>query len=301
MLGKKDKKMINCTYASMNSKNKKIQRIKRLALIATTALAVGTAIYLIKNRTLKKDIFTKTEKNINTQTNPNIPSVKQNAKIENQTPTAAIKNYYFQKGKAYNNDGSLFSGIITEKTKSSDTFEIAYKDGLPQTSTKNGKLMKKWGYSKTNEEIPSTKIEIEEYDGDQNIAKKTYLFIRNRLKRLITADYNKKTLNATDFSNEGKIKRKTNYFANFSPNSRALNEEIESQTEYDKTGNVISKIQFHPFDRCNITVNNETKDGIYRGHSINFDRSDSLVDIMVPKSKNRFIRSLSNFTRGFKN
>lgn len=282
--------MINTNYSNPKSKFKKV------ILLTSAVAATGTILYLVKNKGLKKDIFEKSKNAISSQIQqvPKKETVLSEIR-QIQTTMPIKKHYYFENGKAYNANGTLFSGIITEKTKS-NTFEIAYKDGLPQTSTKNGNLFKKWSYEQTDEIEPAIRIEIEEFNENQNIIKKTYHYIKDNLRRLIKADYKERTLDATDFSKEGYITRKTSYFPNIQPNSTFLNEEIDFQTEYDKAGNIIRKIEFRPFDKCDITKNGRTITGIYHGHSINYNKSDSLVDIEIPRQKgiNNSIKNLLN-------
>ncbi len=276
--------MINTNYSNPKSK------LKKVILLTSAVAATGTILYLIKNKGLKKDVFEKSKNAISSQIQqvPKKETVLSEIR-QIQTTTPIKKHYYFENGKAYNANGTLFSGIITEKTKS-NTFEIAYKDGLPQTSTKNGNLFKKWSYGQTNEIEPAIRINIEEFDENQNIVKKTYHYIKDSLRRLIKADYREKTLDATDFSKEGHITRKTSYFPNIQPDSTFLNEEIDIQTEFDKAGREIRSIEFHPFNKCDITEHGETITGLYSNYSINYDKSDSLVDIEIPIERNPIIK-----------
>ena len=276
--------MINTNYSNPKSK------LKKVILLTSAVAATGTILYLMKNKGLKKDVFEKSKNAISSQIQqvPKKETVLSEIR-QIQTTTPIKKHYYFENGKAYNANGTLFSGIITEKTKS-NTFEIAYKDGLPQTSTKNGNLFKKWNYGQTNEIEPAIRINIEEFDENQNIVKKTYHYIKDSLRRLIKADYREKTLDATDFSKEGHITRKTSYFVNVQPDSTFLNEEIYIQKEFDQAGREIRKIEFHPFNECDITEHGETITGLYSNYSINYDKSDSLVDIEIPIERNPIIK-----------
>ena len=286
--------MININYTNPTTTRRR-RNIKKIALL-TALVTGGVALYLIKNKGLATDVFEKSKNNLKSSM-PNITNIPNE---KNEEVIAPIKkNYHFEKGKAYNDNGSLFSGVITEKTKGSNVFEIAYKDGLPQTSTKNGQLFKKWNYGEADEIIPATRIDIEEYDSNQNIVKETTHFIKNRLRRLITADYNKKTIIGLDFSKNGNIKRKTDYFGIFKPNSTFSNEEIDVQVEYNKAGKIIKEIEFHPFDKCDITQDGITITGIYHDHGIDYNKSNSLVDIEIPK-QSRIIDTIKNAITGFK-
>ena len=265
------------------------RKYRKIAIAAGAITLVGIGAYLFKNKQLRQDIFER------------FNDFKDKTAAKNQNTAAALitpkENLIYKNGILYNEDKTKYSGIRKIKTKLSNVFEINYKDGLPVESKKNGTLFKKWEYGLTNEAQSSKKITTTTYDTEGNVLKRSHSFIKDKLKRFIITDFKKQTINAQDFSEEGKLLRKSEYFGFFNDNKVLETGELTKQIEFDNLGNPAKEINFLAENLYNVTNNGKTHIYISNDGNLNLNLSTSEIHLEEIKKPNLFERIVTKFIK----
>ena len=265
------------------------RKYRKIAIAAGAITLVGIGAYLFKNKQLRQDIFER------------FNDFKDKTAAKNQNTAAALitpkENLIYKNGILYNEDRTKYSGIRKIKTKLSNVFEINYKDGLPVESKKNGTLFKKWEYGLTSEAQSSKKITTTTYDTEGNLLKRSHSFIKDKLKRFIITDFKKQTVNAQDFSEEGKLLRKSEYFGFFNDNEVLETGELTKQIEFDDMGNPTTEINFLAENLYNVTKNGKTYTFLSNDGYLNLNLSTSEINLHEIKKPNLFERIVTKFIK----
>lgn len=265
------------------------RKYRKIAIAAGAITLVGIGAYLFKNKQLRQDIFER------------FKGFKDKSATKNQNAATALitpkENLIYKNGILYNEDMTKYSGIRKIKTKLSNVFEINYKDGFPIESIKNGSLFKKWEYGLTNEAQPNKKITTATYDTEGNLIKRSHSFIKDKLKRFVVTDFKKQTINAQDFSDEGKLLRKSEYFGFFNKNGAQETGELTRQIELDELGNEIKRTEFFSENLYNVTKNNKTTTYISNEGYLNLNSSTSEIGLKEIKKPSITKRIINWFTR----
>ncbi len=135
---------------------------------------------------------------------------------------ANIKKLKFEKGVAYNQDGSKFFGTIEDTLENGDKIELVYKDGLIRKSQRTGgkNFTKTFEYDSKDIEKVTTKagnserVFVKSADGHEILEGESHEFLRD--KKLVKKMYNNKNnIVVNDFDKEtGIVKQSINFDKN---------------------------------------------------------------------------------------
>ena len=168
-----------------------------------------------------------------------------------------IEGVTLQNGKAINRDGSMFSGILNTINKKGEKITIQYQDGFMTSSTKDGKLLKRFENIKgMTREQGALIIQL-----DDEGLEKTHTFLttynNGKAKRIskgsIPAGREFAHITAIEFSPNGKIVARAEY--NYLT--------LEHAQIYDESGNLIREIGLEHILENKKSRTNTTLEKIY--------------------------------------
>lgn len=221
---KENNQTIDPVKAQEPAQNKKIDKKKLacgIAAAAGVAVLMGTLIHFSKK--------------------PRINEFEQGVKkfFNNDGLIEGIK---LEKGKALNQDGSGFSGVMKTMTKNGNKVTLEYTDGYLTKSTKNDKLFKTFEnitqQEKTLPRNQATRITKFNENGEISKITEQSFYSNGKIKRTATNN------SAFDFFENGKIKAKeTRRFWNVE-NPKTLDDfsSFQGAKIYDEQGNLIKEI-----------------------------------------------------------
>ena len=205
---------------SAQAQNKNPNRIDKKKLACTIAAAVGVAALaavIIHNVRKGKS------KDIADDGQQIVENIKQFFNKDNEL----VEGVTLKKGKAVASDGSMFSGIMNTTNKKGEKIAIEYQDGFMISSSKNGKLFKKFG-----------NITIPAQDG-----KAVQTLTRNQGTKIIKYNDEGKfdSMSEIIYNANGKVKRFVNetQATDFFPNGKIQAKETRSLFRWaKKDGNI---------------------------------------------------------------